>query len=183
MAELGETEAGIARIRHGLAGYEGTGAVLGTPNLLSLLADACCKAGQPDAAQEALARGLALAEKTGERLDEATLWRLRGDMLCRLQPSGHEEAEACFRRALSISGEQNARLLALRAARSLAGLLRSQGKADVAREMLARHLAALTEGADTADQQEAAALLALLEGEVSGTAAGPANGTSTPARP
>ncbi|MEM5430561.1 adenylate/guanylate cyclase domain-containing protein [Cupriavidus oxalaticus] len=187
MAELGEAEAGIARIRHGLASYEGTGAVLGTPNLLSLLADACCKAGQPDAAQEALARGLALVEKTGERLDEATLWRLRGDMLCRLQPPAHEEAEACFRQALGIAGEQGARLLALRAARSLARLLHSQGKAEMARETLARHLALLTEGADTVDQLEAAALLAQLEGEVSATGAGAANGTAsdttTPARP
>ncbi|MBP0634026.1 adenylate/guanylate cyclase domain-containing protein [Cupriavidus sp. AcVe19-6a] len=187
MAELGEVEKGIARIRHGLAAYEATGAVLGTPNLLSLLADACNKAGQTDAAHEALGRGLALAEENGERLDEATLWRLRGDMLCRLQPDEHQQAEACFRQALDIATGQGSRMLALRAALSLARLWHAQGKTGVARETLARHLAPLTEGSDTADQQEAAALLAALGGEVSDTAGGTPDGTpagtSTPARP
>ena len=64
-----------------------------------------------------------------------------------------------MRRALTIARHQQAKSLELRAAMSLARLLQRQGKGDAARELLASIYAWFTEGFDTADLQEARALL------------------------
>ena len=69
------------------------------------------------------------------------------------------EAEACFQRALDIARHQQAKSLELRAATSLARLWQQQGKRDDARQLLAEVYGWFTEGFDTADLQEAKALL------------------------
>lgn len=171
VAELGNHQEGIALMRQGVAAYEATGGELGMPNLLALMADACGKAGQPAAALDVLARAQAMVEETGERLDEAAVYRQRGDMLLQLAAEGagasadSDEAEACFRRAVAVAHEQGARMLELQAAVSLARLWRQHGKADAARDLLARVQASFSEGADTADRQQAQALLEALSGD------------------
>ena len=60
---------------------------------------------------------------------------------------------------------EKARLLELRAAASLARLWSDRGRNAEARELLAPIYGWFTEGFDTADLQEAKALLAALEGE------------------
>jgi len=75
-----------------------------------------------------------------------------------------EEAEACFHQALDVARRQRARALELRAAMSLARLWQQQGKRTEARELLAPIYGWFTEGFDTADLQEAKALLEELEG-------------------
>jgi predicted ATPase len=72
------------------------------------------------------------------------------------------EAEAWLRRALDIARRQEAKALELRAAMSLCRLWQQQGKRDEARELLAPIYGWFTEGFDTADLQEAKALLAEL---------------------
>jgi len=69
------------------------------------------------------------------------------------------EAEACFQSALHIAQRQRAKLLELRAAMSLSRLWRQQGKRAEAHELLAPLYHWFTEGFDTADLQEAKALL------------------------
>ena len=69
------------------------------------------------------------------------------------------EAEACFHQALDIARHQQAKSLELRAAMSLARLWQRQGKRAEARELLAPVYGWFTEGFDTADLQEAKALL------------------------
>ena len=76
-----------------------------------------------------------------------------------LSQSARAEAETWLRRALTIARHQQAKSLELRAAMSLARLLQRQGKRDAARELLASIYAWFTEGFDTADLQEARALL------------------------
>ena len=61
--------------------------------------------------------------------------------------------------ALSIARAQQAKLLELRAAMSLARLWRAQGKVQQARELLAPVYGWFTEGFDTRDLKEAKALL------------------------
>ena len=68
-------------------------------------------------------------------------------------------AETCLHHALAIARQQQAKSFELRAAVSLARLWRSQGKRTEARELLAPVYAWFTEGFDTADLQEARALL------------------------
>jgi predicted ATPase len=64
-----------------------------------------------------------------------------------------------FRRALDIARRQEARSLEVRAAMSLSRLWQPQGKQAAARDLLAPIYGWFTEGFDTADLQEAKALL------------------------
>ncbi|SPA01679.1 putative adenylate cyclase; with Tetratricopeptide TPR_4 motifs for protein-protein interaction [Cupriavidus taiwanensis] len=167
LSEQGSHEEGIAQMRRGLAAYEATGGELGMPNLLAMLAEACGRAGQPAAALDVLTRAQAMIEETGERLDEAAVYRLRGDLLLRLAApdagaAASHEAEACYQRALAVAHGQGARPLELQAALSLARLWQRQGKGEAAREALARVHGSFSEGTDGADWQEGRALLAEL---------------------
>ncbi|AGW95758.1 hypothetical protein N234_37475 [Ralstonia pickettii DTP0602] len=114
-ARQGSHEEGIAQMHQGLDAREATGAVLGQPSLLRLLADAYGRAGQPEAALRVLSEALALVSSTGERFDEPRLLRLKGDLM--LQMPGEEacasartkEAEACFQQATALARDQGAR--------------------------------------------------------------------------
>src|SRR5215475_4678514 len=90
---------------------------------------------------------------------------LRGELLLRQGPRPTwEEAEAYFQQALALARQQQAKSWELRAAMSLARLGQYQGKCTQARELLAPVYGWFTEGFDTADLQEAKALLDELEG-------------------
>ena len=82
-------------------------------------------------------------------------WRVWGTA----HPTIEDEAEACFYKAIEIARRQSAKSLELRAVMSLARLWRQQGKKTEARQMLAEIYDWFTEGFDTADLQEAKALL------------------------
>jgi predicted ATPase len=70
-----------------------------------------------------------------------------------------QEAETCFHKAIEIARHQQAKSLELRAAMSLARLWQQQGKQEEAHDMLAEIYGWFTEGFDTADLQDAKALL------------------------
>jgi predicted ATPase len=146
---------------------------------LALLAESLKAGGQIDEGLAVAAEALAMVEATGERFYEAELHRLRGELLLRQEagegrpapaepaaarphdpdPSRLAEAEACFRRALDVTRRQGAKSLELRAALSLARLLRDSGQPAEGRVLLAETLAWFTEGWDTPDLQDARALL------------------------
>ena len=73
-----------------------------------------------------------------------------------------EEVRENYMPRLEVAGRQSAKSYELRAAMSHARLLRDQGKRDAARELLAPVYGWFTEGHDTHDLREAAALLAEL---------------------
>jgi predicted ATPase len=70
-----------------------------------------------------------------------------------------EEAAACFELALALARQRQARAWELRAATSLARLWQQQGRIEAARAVLAPVYSWFTEGFDTADVQQAKALL------------------------
>jgi len=70
-----------------------------------------------------------------------------------------EETEECFQKAIAIARRQGAKSWELRAVMSLSRLWQKQGKKEEARQMLAEIYGWFTEGFDTADLQEAKALL------------------------
>ena len=72
------------------------------------------------------------------------------------------QAAACFQQAITVARRQQARSWELRTAMSLSRLWWQQGKRAEAHELLAPTYAWFTEGFDTADLQEARALLAAL---------------------
>jgi predicted ATPase len=78
-------------------------------------------------------------------------------------PQG-EAAEACFQHALTIARRQQAKSFELRAAMSLSRLWQQQSKRTEAYDLLAPVYCWFTEGLDTADLQEAKALLEDLGG-------------------
>jgi predicted ATPase len=99
-------------------------------------------------------------EHSGERYYESELQRLRGELLLadgRASDAG--EIEGCFRKAIEVARQQDAKAWELRATMSLARLLDKQGRRDDARAMLAEIYSWFTEGFDTADLIEAKAVL------------------------
>jgi predicted ATPase len=111
-----------------------------------------------------LAEAHTLVEQHDERWWEAEVCRLRGVLLLRQTGTPQAEAETCFRQALDIARRQEAKSLELRAAMSLARLWQQQGKRADAHALLAPIYGWFTEGFDTADLQEARALLEELAG-------------------
>ena len=81
LAEQGQAAEGIVQMRQGLAAHRATGAALGQPYLLALLAETYGKGGQAEEGLTVLAEALAIADKNGERFYEAELYRQRGELL------------------------------------------------------------------------------------------------------
>jgi len=153
LVEQGQGEAGLTQICQGLAALRATGSETG--GSLILLAAAYGRVGQ-------IADGLRVAEEALARNERAELYRLKGGLLLRRSAEHQAEAERCFRQALEIARLQGAKSLELRVAMSLSRLWQQQGKRDEAHELLAPIYGWFTEGFDTADLQEARALLEAL---------------------
>jgi predicted ATPase len=77
----GQGAVGIAEMQQGLAAYQATGAAMGQTYLRALLVEGCRHVGQVDTGLRLLAEILATVEKTGERVWEAELYRLKGELL------------------------------------------------------------------------------------------------------
>jgi predicted ATPase len=152
----------MAQMRQSLAALQAMGAELYWPCYLTWLAEAYNGMGQTTEGLTVLTEALTTAHKTGERWWEAELYRLKGELLLALSAEKHAEAETCFRQALDVARRQQAKSLELRAAMSLSRLWQRQGKRDDARQLLVPIYGWFTEGFDTADLQDAKALLAAL---------------------
>ena len=83
----------------------------------------------------------------------------QGELLLQRTVSDTSQAATCFQRALAIARLQQAKSLELRAAMSLSRLWQQQGERQNAHNLLAPVYGWFTEGFDTADLQEAKALL------------------------
>jgi predicted ATPase/class 3 adenylate cyclase len=160
LAAQGQVEDGIAKLHQGLVTFRATGAEVQQPSWLALLAEANGWAGRAAPGLDAVAEALAIMDKTGERYYEAELYRLQGELLLQ-EDKGQKalEAEASFLQALEVARRQQAKSWELRAAMSLSRLWQRQGKHQEAYDLLAPIYGWFTEGFDTADLQEAKALL------------------------
>jgi len=159
VAAQGQVAEGIAQIHQGLAAWRAAWAECLRPSWLVLLAEAYAAGDDPTGGLHTLAEALALIEKTGERWYAAELYRLKGECLLLCSQAQQGEAAACFQQALDIARHQQAKSWELRAASSLARLWQQQGKVTDARDVLAPVYHWFTEGFDTADLQQAKALL------------------------
>ncbi len=108
--------------------------------------------------------GLALLQEseafiavTGERIVQARLYELRGQLL---QSQGQlSEAEASFSHAITLARQRHAKGAELRVATLLSRLWLEQGKQDKIPDLLLPIYNSFTEGFDTPELQEAKALL------------------------
>ena len=163
LAMQGQGEAGMAQVRQGIAAYRATGTALVVPYFCTVLAEVAAHLGHTDDGLQALAEAHTLVEQHDERWWEAEIYRLRGVLLLRQPGTPQAEAETWLQRALDVARRQEAKSLELRAAMSLSRLWQQQGKQAEAYGLLAPIYGWFTEGFDTADLQDAKALLAELE--------------------
>ena len=162
LAVQGQGEAGIAQMHQGMAAVLAMGQTLAQPFCLVLLAEAAGHVGQVDRGAAPAGRGAGGVEASGRGDMLAEAYRLQGELLLRQAVPDAAQAEACFQQALAIARRQQAKSWELRAAMSLSRLWQQQGKRAEARQLLAPIYGWFTEGFDTADLQEAKALLEAL---------------------
>jgi predicted ATPase len=159
LAMQGQGEEGMAQVRQGIAACRATGAALTVPYFCTLLAEVSAHLGHTEGGLQALTEAYTLMEQQEERWWEAEICRLRGVLRMRQPGAPLAEAETWLQCALTVARRQEAKSLELRAAMSLARLWQQQSKREEARELLTPIYSWFTEGFDTADLQEAKALL------------------------
>jgi class 3 adenylate cyclase/tetratricopeptide (TPR) repeat protein len=159
LAELGDIERGVAEMEAGIAGFVPIGGVPRQAFTVTMLAKGYEKLGRIDQAIAMLDEQRVRIERSGERLEEAELYRVKGELLYARDSASSSEGESCLRKAIEVARRQESRWWELRATTSLARLLRDTGRRDEARAMLAGIYGWFTEGFDTADLKDAKALL------------------------
>ncbi len=155
LAALGRSEAALDQLRQGRQAADRLEHSIARPLTLRFEAQALADLHRTDEALERLEQALAIIDATGERWLESEVHRALGEV--RRQDGAF--AEACFVRAIQVARTQDARLLELRAASSLARLWRDDGRECEARDVLLPVYQAFTEGFDAPDVAEARALV------------------------
>lgn len=158
-AEGESVEDGIAEMRQALSALEAIGTGVARTCYLGWLAEAEARAGRLASAVDLVDDALATARRTGERIWEAELHRLKGGLA---RPRA--DAERGFRRALGVTRGQRALSLELRAATALGRLWRDRGEGPRARRLLAATCARFPAGLDTADLRDARSIGSTGEG-------------------
>jgi predicted ATPase len=155
----GRTQEGLTLLTQGLTTLRPTGGAVSTPMMLTWLAEAHAMLGQSAQVLSFLGEAAHKIEISEERVSEAELLhRIPGDLL---NASGDRSAaERSYRQAIAVAERQSAKLFQLRAATSLARLMRDQGGRQAeAHGLLAPIYGWFTEGFDTSDLMDAKALL------------------------
>jgi len=149
----------VAQLRGAIGNYRAQNELY-LPYFLGLLAAIELIYEKADEGFATVSKALEMTERTGSRLMDPELYRLKGELLLLSRGPGPErDAELAFRHAIEIARRQNTKSWELRASASLARLLSRQGKRDEARQTLAALFGWFTEGFDTRDLKEAKALL------------------------
>jgi tetratricopeptide (TPR) repeat protein len=154
----GDIKTGLPLLR---AGFTEPAAVRFAPRFFTfLMAKALGRAGQIADGLAAIEAAIVRSECTEERWAATELLRIKGELiLLRDAPGAVAAAEDYFRRALDLARRQGALSLELRAATSLARLLRDQVRSADAKALLQPVYDRFTEGFATADLEEAKSLL------------------------
>jgi predicted ATPase len=155
----GSAAEAIDAITSGLADFRATGSTVFLPLILSYPAGAHAGLGQFDEAWRWIGEALTRVESTKERWEEAEIHRVAGEIALRSPVPDAARAESYFAAALAIARHQQAKSWELRAATSYARLMRDQGRAREARDLLAPVYGWFTEGFGTKDLKDARALL------------------------
>jgi predicted ATPase len=157
LAQRGSAADGITVCCEGIGRLQALGAICWFPRYYAHLAECYDKADDPEGGLRAIADGLQTMRTTGEHAWEAELHRLKARFLIRTGEL--EEAEQCLAQALTVARGQQARLLELRAATSLARLLAQTNDHARARAVLGDACAWFKQGAISADVVEAKAAI------------------------
>jgi predicted ATPase len=160
LIKRGRDDTGLRLLRTALDELRKTGSILRDSAFLCALAEGLAGTGQVADGLAAVDQALERSESSEERWCIAELLRVKGELiLSENGPDAAAVAEDHFRRALDWACRQGALSWELRAAMSLAGMWRGQGRSKEGRELLASVFDRFTEGFDTADLKAAKALL------------------------
>ena len=127
-ARIALGEAAADDLAGALAAWRGRGLDLDAPYWLGAIAAGRRAAGRFDEARATLDEAIAQMTRHGERVHEAELCRLRGELIAERDGAAAEGALADLERALAVARAQGARLFELRAAISLHRLLAALGR-------------------------------------------------------
>lgn len=158
LVHQGNGAEGMAQVREGFK-MGGATRAHWQAYFLAVLAESCSHVGNFTEGLSVVEEALAVVEKTGIRIYEPEMHRLKGEFLLALDPRKTADAEDCFGQAIAIAGRHQARSMELRATVSLARLWQRLGRGEAAHRKLAAIYGACTEGFTTPDLAAAAAQL------------------------
>ncbi|MBV8056480.1 MAG: AAA family ATPase [Deltaproteobacteria bacterium] len=163
LAVNGNAEQGIITLREGLALVRNTGSETAQTYWLMMMSAGYESLGRTEEGLAIIADALDVVERTGERIAEAELYRLKGELVlggeAGRSAAAEYEAEKCFRRAIDIARHQRAKSWELRASTSLARLLMKKNRCDEAYATLGQIYGWFSEGFNTGFLKDAKAVL------------------------
>jgi class 3 adenylate cyclase/predicted ATPase len=172
-AEPYDTALVLEGMRRGLELLRAQSVCLFDGVLKGALAEEEAEAGNFAGAIELLDNALASSARTGQRMYDAQLHRLRGEMLLRRCPGDPKPAQEALNTAIAVACDQGARSFQLRAALALARLCQSTGRPVDAHAVLALALEGFAPTPEMPEIAEAQALLAARDNEGVNLGAGP----------
>ena len=158
LAEQGR-EDGLGMLINGLSATRVTGANINNTLSLALLAELYLRKNRIDEGLSAIEEARKLAVPGGELFWQAELLRLKGELLLGQSDPSVQAAEQCLCEALKVAQDQQAKMLELRAATSLAKLWRKLNKVDEARRILNSVCSKFNESVNNLDLIEAKTVL------------------------
>jgi tetratricopeptide (TPR) repeat protein len=145
-------------MQRGLALLDEQGSALAWPFYASMAAEVEAALGHHELALQRLDEGLRRARAASEGESVVDLLYRQGNILVAKDPES-AEGEARLREALALARERSAKMIELRAAIPLCGLLLRRGQRAEARELLVPLYGWFTEGFDTQDLKRARAMI------------------------
>jgi tetratricopeptide (TPR) repeat protein len=113
LTELGQAQEGLTLIMQGLTEVRSAGALINTTLVLAQLAKAYAMLGRLVDGLNCLTEAAEIIEQTGERVHEAELHRVRGDLLHTI--GDLTGAERSYQQAIMVAKRQSAKMFELRA--------------------------------------------------------------------
>ncbi len=155
----GEFDDGIAEIVEGLGFLRAIDQKLPATYWSSYLAEAYLDSRRIAEGLEVIGEAISLAESNMDSFYAPELYRIEGELL-RLDNGREDEAMERFLKAQAVARDYGVKLLELRAAVSAGRLWRDRGQNDLAKKSVAELYEQFSEGSDTRDLRQAAALIA-----------------------
>jgi predicted ATPase/class 3 adenylate cyclase len=152
----------VATMQAGLLAGTRRGARIGAPFQIAMLAERQLDLGDHETAAMTASMALAVADETDNHYADVDLHRLCGDIELHRTGGSRDAALAHYRRSLEVADQQRAVGLGLRSSIRLARLLADGGGRRAAIDLLDRYSRVSTSSAETADERDAASLLAEL---------------------
>jgi len=157
----GRPQDGLEKVEEGIEKSDSIQFRIYKPIFLLIRAELLSELGRVEEALAVIDEGFDVISTTQEHWGDAELHRVRGELYALLSRTC--EAEVEYAAALAIARDQQAKWWELRTSTSLARLWQSQGKRQEAHDLLAPIYGWFTEGFDTADLNDAKALLDALK--------------------